>query len=313
MNTAANAATPWSSLNCYSMLELEYEPNLNTLFSWMKPHPRPCFSATLLEEIRKSEAALESMHGMINYQGRASRVDYVVYGSRVPGVFNLGGDLSMFVQAILRQDRPLLTYYAHLCVENQIRRYRGFNSEISTIALIQGKALGGGFECALACHTIVVERSATMALPETLFNLFPGMGALSFLGRRVGLRKAEEIITSGSTFSAKDLYDLGVVDEVVEDGLGDDTVRKLIAYRQRRQNTYRAMAAAKLAYQPIADEELLNIVDIWVDGALRLETRDLKMMTRLVRAQDRLITSSPEEQAIDALYTAAPDATVLAA
>lgn len=313
MNTAVADVTPRSSLNSYSMLELEYEPNLKTLFSWMKPEPRPCFSATLLEEIQQSEVALESTQGTLNYQGRACRVDYVVYGSRVPGVFNLGGDLTMFVQAILRQDRPLLTYYAHLCVENQIRRYRGFNSEISTIALVQGKALGGGFECALACHTIVAERSATMALPETLFNLFPGMGALSFLGRRVGLRKAEEIITSGSTYSAKDLYELGVVDEVVEDGLGEDDVRKLIAYRQRRQNTYRTLAAAKLAYQPISHEELTNIVDIWVDGALRLETRDLKMMTRLVRAQDKLVRASPEDQAVEALYNAPPSTTIMAA
>lgn len=311
MNTAAESSAR-NTISNFSMLELEFEPSLNTLFSWMKPHPRPCFTATLLEEIRQCESALQSTQGMLNHQGSAVRVDYVVYGSKIPNVFNLGGDLSMFVQAILRRDRSLLAYYAHLCVENQIRRYRGFESEISTIALVQGKALGGGFECALACHTIVAERSATMALPETLFNLFPGMGALSFLGRRVGLRKAEEIITSGSTYSAKELYDLGVVDQVVEDGLGEIAVRKLISNRQRHPNTYRTMAAARLAYQPVTNEELLNIVDIWVEGALRLETRDLKMMTRLVRAQDRLAGTSIEEQTIEELHGGTANAALAA-
>ena len=296
-----------STISGYTMLELEFDSELNTLFSWMKPSPRPCFSATLLDEIRHSEALIESHRGHVNHQGQPRKLDYVVYGSRVPGVFNLGGDLGMFVQAILRQDREKLTYYAHLCVHNQLRRHRGFNAGVSTIALVQGKALGGGFECALACDTIVAERSATMALPETLFNLFPGMGALSFLGRRIGLRKAEELITSGATFSARELQELGVVDEVVEDGLGEASVKKLIANRMKRQNTHRTMAAAKLAYQPVTDEEMIRIADVWVDGALRLEARDLKMMTRLVRAQDKLTGQTREDEAIERVYGVAAD------
>lgn len=297
-----------STISSYEMLELEFSSELNTLFSWMKPAPRPCFSATLLDEIRHSESLIESHRGYINHQGQPRKLDYVVYGSRIPGVFNLGGDLNMFVQAILRQDRKLLTHYAHLCVENQLRRHRGFNAGVSTIALVQGKALGGGFECALACDTIVAERSATMALPETLFNLFPGMGALSFLGRRVGLRKAEEIITSGGIFTAKELCDLGVVDEVVEDGLGHASVTKLIANRLKRQNTHRTLAAAKLAYQPVTDEEMIRIADVWVDGALRLEARDLKMMTRLVRAQDKLSAGNHDEEAIERVCGVAEEA-----
>jgi DSF synthase len=184
-----------------------------------------------------------------------------------------------------------------------MQRHRGFECGIATIALVQGKALGGGFECALACHMIVAERSATMALPETLFNLFPGMGALSFLGRRIGLRRAEELITSGSTFSAKDLHDMGVVDEIVEDGMGIESVNKLLQNRHKRRNSYRALTEAKLAYQPVTRDELMRIVNVWVDGALRLEPRDLKMMTRLVRAQDKLTKMTAEDQAIETMYS----------
>jgi cellobiose-specific phosphotransferase system component IIA len=44
------------------------------------------------------------------------------------------------------------------------------------------------------------------------------------------------------------------------------------------------------------------VVDIWVDAALRLETRDLRMMARLVRAQDNLITATSEDQFVEELY-----------
>jgi DSF synthase len=302
MNAVANLPV-LSTSSCYSMLDFEYLPEHRTLFSWMKPTPRACFSAALLEQIRESETLLQSHRGLVSHEGQPEEVAHVVFGSRVSGVFNLGGDLGMFIQAILRQDRHLLSYYAHLCIDNQMRRHRGFECGIATVALVQGKALGGGFECALACHTIVAERSATMALPETLFNLFPGMGALSFLGRRIGLRKAEQLIVSGATFTASDLHDMGVVDEVVEDGMGVESVKTLLQQRHKRHNTFRSLAEAKLAYHTVTREELERIVDVWVEGALRLESRDLKMMTRLVRAQDKLTKMSPEDQAIEQMYS----------
>jgi DSF synthase len=305
MNAVANLPV-LSTSSGYSMLEFEYVPEQKTLFSWMKPEPRACFTATLVEQISESETLLQSQRGHVNHEGQSCEVAHVVFGSRVSGVFNLGGDLGMFIQAILRQDRQLLAHYAHMCVDSQLRRYRGFECGITTTALVQGKALGGGFECALACHTIVAERSATMALPETLFNLFPGMGALSFLGRRIGLRKAEHLILSGATFTATDLHDLGVIDEVVEDGMGVESVRTLLQQRHKRHNTFRSLAEAKLAYHTVTHEELTKIADAWVEGALRLESRDLKMMTRLLRAQDRLAGMSPEDQAIEQMYSPPP-------
>ncbi len=209
----------------------------------------------------------------------------------------------MFFQSIMRQDRDTLEGYARKCIENIYRRVTGFGAEIQTIALVQGKALGGGFECALAADIIVAERSATFSLPEVLFNLFPGMGALSFLARRVGMRKAEEIIASGRVYTASEMYDIGVVDEIAEDGLGYETVRALIVRRQRRHNAFRAIGLAKRKFQPVELRELNAIVDVWVDAAMQLETRDLRMMARLVRAQDRMVTLTPDEEAIEELYT----------
>ena len=298
------------TLDSYKQLEIEFDGELKSLFSWMNPAPRPCFNSGMVDEITRSEKLLESHQGWINDRGHPQRVDWVVFGSRVPGVFNLGGDLGMFIQAIMRKDRELLADYAHLCVENIHRRATGFGAQITTIALVQGKALGGGFECALASDVIVAERSATFSLPEVLFNLFPGMGALSFLGRRIGLKKAEDIIMSGQVFTAKEMRDLGVVDELAEDGLGLETTRRLIAHRQRRSNAYRSLQLAKQSYQPLALAELQAITDVWVNAALQLETRDLRMMARLVKAQDRMMTASPEDDVVDAIYSPTPQRAV---
>lgn len=76
----------------------------------------------------------------------------------------------------------------------------------------------------------------------------------------------------------------------------------MIAQRNKHQNTHRALKAAKSFYQPVTREELHNVVDVWTDAALRLETRDLRMMTRLVKAQDRMNVTSPEDAAVETLY-----------
>src|SRR5665213_788871 len=165
------------------------------------------------------------------------------------------------------------------------------------------QGFGRWLRVALACDMIIAERSSTFSFPESLFGLFPGMGALSFLSRKIGLAKAEKICSSADVFSADEMFALGVVDRVVDDGTGLESTKRLITQRQRHANTYRAMKAAKSYCMPITHEELINIVDVWTDAAMRLDTRDLRMMARLVKAQDRLLVTSPEEQAIQNMFS----------
>jgi DSF synthase len=284
-------------------IEVDYEPETSSLYWWMNPAPRPCFNSAFLAEVEQFESRLEQHQGWIKHEGRECLVKNVVFGSRIPGVFNLGGDLSMFIQAILRKDRGSLVQYGDLCVDNMFRRLSGFGVGIGTFSLVQGKAFGGGFECALASETIVAERSATMSFPEVLFNMFPGMGALSLLTRKIGLRKAEDIILSGQVYSAKEMLDLGVVDYLTDDGNGLEFTRAMIKARLRRSNSYRAMAAAKRAVNPVSHDEMRSVVQVWVDAAMRLEHRDLKMMARLVRAQDRLSALVSEDQIVEELFS----------
>jgi DSF synthase len=284
------------------LFDVEYDAETLTLYSWMRPAGRPCFNAEFLEEVERFESRIEAHQGWIMHAGRECKIENVIFGSRVPGVFNLGGDLSMFIQAILCKDRKKLAYYGDLCVRNMYRRMIGFDSDVVSYSLLEGKAFGGGFECALASEFIIAERSATMSFPEVLFNMFPGMGALSLLGRKIGLRRAEEIILSGKVYTAKEMFELGVVDEVAEDGMGLDVTRAMVKARQRKRNAFRAVSAAKREYQAVSLTEMQRIVKVWVDAALRLDNRDLKMMARLVRAQDKLATMNTDERTVEELF-----------
>jgi DSF synthase len=213
--------------------------------------------------------------------------DYFVFASRTPGVFNLGGDLVLFRQAIERGDREELRRYAHACVEAGYANHTGYDNRVVTMALIQGDALGGGFESALSCDMIVAERSAKFGLPEVLFNLFPGMGAYSFLSRRIGPVRTEEMIMSGRIYTAEEMHALGVVQVLAEDGAGETAVREYIARHRTRHNAHSALYQARRLVNQVTLSELRDVTDLWVDAALRLSEQDLRKMARLAAAQDR--------------------------
>jgi DSF synthase len=153
--------------------------------------------------------------------------------------------------------------------------------------MVQGDALGGGFEHALASDLIVAEESAQMGFPEILFNLFPGMGAYSLLSRRIGMRAAEELILSGKVLPAAKLHEMGVVDVLAKDGEAPNAVRAWIAQNAKHRNGLQAAYAARRRVNQVTREELDDITDVWVDAAFRLGDRDLRMMSRIVRAQMR--------------------------
>lgn len=140
---------------------------------------------------------------------------------------------------------------------------------------------------ALACHTIVAEEGSGLGLPEVLFGLFPGMGAYSFLCRRVSPHLAEKIILDGRVYSAEEMYAMGVVDVLVKKGEGRAAVEDLIRQQQRIPQSYLAMNAARAIAQPVSYDELLEITKVWVDSALVLGDRSLRTMDRLIKAQTR--------------------------
>ena len=268
--------------------ETEFEPASGTIWGYFKPKGTPCFSLGLLKDIRAHDCALASNQGRVEVDGEQHAANYYVLASRTPRVFNLGGDLALFVLLIKARDRDALAHYAKLCIDNMYPRIQNFFSPtLTTISLVQGDALGGGFESALSSDVIVAEESAQMGLPEILFNLFPGMGAYSLLARRLGMRAAEELILSGRVLPARQLHEMGLVDVLAKDGEGVSAVHEWIAKNSKRRNGMQAVFRTRQLIHPVTRNELDAITDTWVDAAMRLEDRDLKMMGRIVRAQMR--------------------------
>lgn len=91
------------------------------------------------------------------------------------------------------------------------------------IAVVNGAAMGGGLELALACDFIYASKNATFGLPEATLGIMPGMGGVQTLARRVGVARAKELVFTGKTFSTNEALAWGVVN-----GLCDDVVTSAI-------------------------------------------------------------------------------------
>lgn len=255
----------------------------------------PCFSSRLLHEtkraqerIRRTLAADRDPQAGIHHLVLASDAD----------VFNLGGDLALFASLIRSGNRGRLLEYAKLCVEVAFNFHRLHEDRVHSIAVVQGDALGGGFEAALCCHTIIAEEGAGMGFPEVLFDLFPGMGAYTFLTRRVAPAQAERMMLDARVYPAEELLRMGVVDMVVPRGEGQQAARELVKRHQRMGNALRAMNTVRHACRPVSLDELLAVTTEWVDAAMRLNDRGLRTMERLIRAQQRRAEASPSVSAL---------------
>lgn len=250
------------------------------------PGYRPCFSTQLLKELRQQQVQIaESMRRPLRSTSQPE-LHHLVLASEAD-VFNLGGDLDLFCRLIRAQDRTSLMAYARQCVDVAYGFHNHLNEDMHTIALVQGDALGGGFEAALSCQTIIAERGAGMGLPEVLFDMFPGMGAYSFLCQRVPRRQAEDMMINGDVFPVEELHRMGVVDVLVPRGEGINAVHEFVRRSRRIPHARLAMNRVRDICQPVTISELTRIVEIWVDTALHLGDKPLRTMERLVRAQNK--------------------------
>lgn len=259
----------------------KYEHGAHWIYMHRQKTARPCCHEELI--------------GDFTYLIKASEADapdallrHIVIASSAP-VFNLGGDLEHFARLIRAGDRESLRKYGQQCVDAVHALHHHSDKRTRAIALVQGDALGGGMEMALSCQIIVMERGARMGLPEVLFGLFPGMGAYSFLRQRVSPQVAERIILGGLTYEADALFEMGVVDIVAPRGLGPEAVRALVKHEQRTPHAHLAIGKIRRETTHINHGELSEIVELWVETALKLPERSLKIMERLVRAQYKMI------------------------
>lgn len=280
----------------YSQVVARFDADKGVLWTLVNYVGVPCCTEKLLSEIYHHHKSIENCGGQLYVSGDTHNIRYSVMASLTPGVFNLGGELALFRKLIRSRNRAALLQYATRCIDAVAPRIDHFNSFMTTIALVQGDALGGGLEAALTNDIIIAERGCVMGFPEILFNLFPGMGAYSLAARKIGTQLAEKVILSGKMYKAEDLYEMGLVDVIAEKGQGENAVYDFIKKQERRANGFSAIQKVKQRYNPVTYHELIDIANIWVDTALNLTEKDMRVMDYFVASQEKLFVQ-PKEQA----------------
>lgn len=275
------AVRPFHEAGDLTQISAYYEEGRNVMWMMLRSRPRPCFTHELVNDIiHLARVARESNLPF----------DFWVTGSLVPEIFNVGGDLDFFVEIIRAGRRDLLMAYARSCIDGLHEIYTGFGTGAISIAMVEGTALGGGFEAALAHHYVLAQNDAKMGFPEMAFNLFPGMGGYSLVARKANMRLAEDLISSGDSHTGEWYADKGLVDRTFQPGDAFMATRSFMDTIRPKLNGIRAMVKARQKVLMLPRAELIEITEDWVRAAFTIEEKDLAFMERLVMLQNRRVS-----------------------
>lgn len=129
------------------------------------------------------------------------------------------GEKAFIAGADIREMAPLsVSNSQRFCEVGQQMTLLLERAPFVTIAAINGFALGGGLEIALACDFIYASRTAKMGLPEVSLGVIPGFGGTQRLSRAVGARHAKELIYTGRKITAEEALAIGLVNRVCDPG-----------------------------------------------------------------------------------------------
>lgn len=143
------------------------------------------------------------------------------------------------------------------------------------IAAVNGPALAGGCEIALACDMIVAAEGARFGLPEVKRSLVAAAGGLFRLPRAIGMAPAMEVILTGDPISARRAYELGMINDVVPDGKALESALELAA-RVAANAPIAVHASRNLAARAFVDDDALISRDTITEFQRVLQTEDAK-------------------------------------
>ena len=139
------------------------------------------------------------------------------------------------------------------------KNYRSFlffeETEIPVIAAIRGVCIGSAFELALYTHFRFCGEDAVFGLPETSFNLMPGLGGIRKIAALVGQAKAIEMVLRGNTFGAEEALENHLVDRIVP---RRKVVEFSIAFARKVMNNYKKQKATLYLQQIPLDDTFVN-------------------------------------------------------
>lgn len=268
----------------FKLMTSEFIPEAKALIVRWQADSVPSFTPGIMNDLLSLGDSVRALYTA----GLGDQLRYVVIGSSIPGMFNMGGDLGYFSDAIASQDRKVLFDYARWAIKIIHDVWMGFGHPVITFALVEGDALGGGFEAALAHNFLLAEKGVRLGLPEITFNLFPGMGGTTFLSRRLGSSEAEEILFHGRPYTAEEMFDRGVVDYLAERGQGTVKLLEILGNSETSTSIYRSLLKDRDDRQEqwqVTYDELRRVVDIWAEGCFGARDVDVRHMRRIVSTQ----------------------------
>ena len=257
---------------------------------------RICMTPELLEELQAVRRLIQIKVQEEYEQNQPDRLLYQVLTSSDKRAFSLGSDLNYLIEKIEAGDRESILRYARTFIDVQFSTITHYDVPFTTIALIQGEALGGGFEVALSSNVIVAEESAHFGFPEVAFGMGPGPSAIPLLTRKITPAVARRMIGDRRVYTAVELYDIGVVDVLAKDGQGREAVQ---SYMQRHSAIAPGLHYIQAAFdcaKPITHEELSVIAEHWVEATLQLSEKNRRLMSYYARAQEKRQVKSPLQE-----------------
>jgi enoyl-CoA hydratase len=155
-----------------------------------------------------NKATLADLHIALYDAFQNPAVGGIIITGAGPKAFVAGADISEFVGLDTNTGGDL-SRVGHNTVFNAIE-----NGTKPVIAAVNGFALGGGLELAMACHIRIAADNAKMGLPEVTLGLMPGYGGTQRLTQLVGKGKALEMIMTADMITAAEAYEYGLVNHV---------------------------------------------------------------------------------------------------
>lgn len=155
-----------------------------------------------------NKQTIEELHETLVEAENVSEIRAVIITGAGEKAFVAGADISEFANFSVEQGKQLSSI-GHFKIFNFIENYSK-----PTIAAVNGFALGGGLELAMACHIRIVSENAKMGLPEVSLGVIPGYGGTQRLAQLVGKGKAFEMIVTADMINAADAYKWGLANYV---------------------------------------------------------------------------------------------------
>lgn len=244
------------------------------------------FTPALLGELRSVIDGLRRTDGQWPVDATTTDIGYLVLKSSDPEYFSVGGDLKHFRTCIAERNEAALLGYSNQCLDLLADWGTLLKDRMTSIALVQGRALGGGFEMALSADYIIAEEHSSFGFPEIMFGLFPCTGAMGLLTRRVGAVRAERMMTENKIYTAQQLLDMGVIDEVCATGTGERATEAYIARHASRQKAFLKVQQSRIRTAPFDYAEGEQIVKDWVELAMGLTADELRTLDMLILMQE---------------------------